>query len=91
MAIVQGRRIPAVLDNCPAPTVVCTQYSAYDDVLLPPKFTAHLQPVDASTGRSFNCIYRRLLIKHLLEYVEKMMEIPESERPPFKINKAVPT
>ena len=91
MATLQSRKITAVLDNCSAHTVDYTQYSSYDEVLLPPNLTAHLQRVNASIGRSFKCIYRRLFVKHLLEYVDKNMEIPECERPSFKINKAVPT
>lgn len=91
MGRLQRRRITAVHDNCSAHTVEYTQYSAFDEFLLPPNSFAHLQPVDASLERSFKCIYRRLLMKHLPAYVDKMMRIPESERPPFKIKKDVPT
>ena len=53
MATLQGRKITAVLDNYSAHTVDYMQYSSYEEVLLPPNLTAHLQPVDSSIGNNF--------------------------------------
>ena len=53
--------------------------------------TSCLQPVDAAIGSSFKCAFQRLLVAHILKYVDQQMEIAPAQRAPFKINKAVST
>lgn len=60
-------------------------------VFLPPNSTSVLQPVDATILYYFKCAFRRLLVDHLMDYVDKRMEIYGQEHPNFKKNHAVTT
>jgi len=50
--------------------------------------TSVLQPVDAAIGRSFKYAFRRLLVDHILSYVNAEMDKPENERRTFKLTEA---
>lgn len=91
MAMLQGRYLTTVLDNCSAHAIDYSVFSNLNAVFLPPNMTSCLQPVDAAIGRSFKCAFWRLLVSHIVRYVDQQMEIAPAQRPPFKINKAVST
>ena len=81
----EARKLKVVLDNCSA-HLINYEYDNYEVCLLPPNLTSHLQPVDACVGRSFKCIYRRLICRHVLRQVDKLLELPAEERPIFKLS-----
>lgn len=90
-SLLQNRAGVNVIDNCSAHTISYEEFEALSAIFLPPNMTSVLQPVDASIGRSFKCAFRRLLVEHILAYVEKKMALPLVERKPFKMNEAVST
>lgn len=51
--------------------------------------TSVVQPVDAAIGRSFNAAFGRLLINHVLKFVNDQMKEPPETRKPFKLTQAV--
>lgn len=83
----QHRRVVHVVDNCSAHCTLSDELRNIDTIFLPPNTTSALQPVDAAIGRSFKAAFRRLLVNHVLTYVEKHIE--KEDRPVFKLNKAV--
>ena len=84
MGRLEGRKLKAVLDNCSA-HLIKYEHENYKACLLPPNLTSHLRPVDACVGRSFRCIYRRLICRHMLGKVDELLKIPEENRPVYKL------
>lgn len=87
----EGRTLVNIVDKCSAHAIDYNVYHNVVSMFLPPNMTSCLQPVDASIGRSFKCAFRRLLVEHILEYVDKLMLLPAEERGTFKIWQAVTT
>lgn len=68
-----------------------TQFDNLVNAYLSPNMTSCLQPVYSSTGTSFKCAFRRLLVDHILQHVDRELSLYVAERRLFKINMAVTT
>ena len=79
MADLQGDVIATVLDNCPAHAVDYNTYTHINSFFLPPNMTSNLQTVDSAIRRSFKCAVRRLLVDHILHYVDSQFSLPASD------------
>lgn len=90
-ARLQNLRVINVLDNCSSHEVDYSPFRNWEAVFLPPNMTSVLQPVDAAIGRSFKCAFRRLLVDHILKFVDTAMRLPEEYRAVFELTAAVST
>ena len=88
-ARLRKREIHKFVDNCSAHSIDFTSFENYKNHFLPPHMTSILQPVDCAVGRSFKCALSRLIVLHVLDYVDRMHELPEADRRPFKINEII--
>ncbi|PXF42966.1 hypothetical protein BWQ96_07304 [Gracilariopsis chorda] len=92
MRELQGRVIAGVIDNCSAhASVDYDTFKHTDSLFLRPNMNSCLQSVDASIGRSFKGAFRRLLVDHILLYVDLEMNLEAYDGGVFKITKAVTT
>lgn len=91
MSELQSLKIVNIIENCSAHYIDYTQFNNLVNVMLPPNMKSIMQPVYCSIDRSFKCAFRRLLISHILSYVQKELEKPEPTRSPFKIATVVTT
>ena len=69
MGRLEGRELKALLDKFSAHLIIYV-HEHYEACLLPSNLTCHLQPVDACAGRSFKCIYRRLICRNMVGKVD---------------------
>lgn len=66
MMIKVGRNILLLVDNATS-HVATKNYTNIALKFVPPKMTAHIQPMDCGIIRSFKCFYKKMLIEMLLE------------------------
>lgn len=83
----QFRKVLHLVDNCSAHCIGYDSLKQIENHFLPPNTTSALQPVDAAMGRSFKAAFRRLLVNHILEYVDRLLA--SSAEPVFKLHQAV--
>lgn len=80
-----------VLDSCSTHVIDYTLYETDVRQFLHSNMKSVLQPIDSTVGRSFKCAYTRLLVSHILKYVERNMAVPADQRSVFKLTDSVKT
>lgn len=85
----QNRNCVNILDSYSTPTINHSSSELIEPVLLRPLMTNALQQLDGFVGRSFECVLRRLLVEHILEFVKHSIALPAEEHKPFRPNEAV--
>lgn len=85
----EGRGLLHAIDKCFAPTIDNSAYDHIDVLYFVPNFISVLQPVGGTIGRSFKAAFQRLLVSHVLNFVNKEKIKDPAQRRTFKITVAV--
>ena len=71
----EGRKITSIIDNCPAHPEI-ENLKAIKLFFLPPNTTPLTQPMDQGVIRSLKAIYRKIVVREIIQCVEDNESLP---------------